>query len=76
MTLCHLLPYNHRPYSINIIIILIIARYLPIFGKAELGGPTLPKYFTSGALFLLYIVFLAGNTLFVYEIVPNPFSFL
>jgi solute carrier family 8 (sodium/calcium exchanger) len=54
--------------------IIIARRYMAYFGKAELGGPTRSKYLSSGALFVLYFLFLAIISLDAYGVISNPFS--
>jgi hypothetical protein len=54
--------------------IIVARRYMTYFGKAELGGPTGAKYLSSGALFLLYFLFLAIISLNSYGLITNPFS--
>ena len=54
--------------------IILSRRYMKIFGEAELGGPRIPKYASSGILFGLYALFLLVISLNAYGVMPNPFS--
>jgi solute carrier family 8 (sodium/calcium exchanger) len=46
---------------------LILRRYLSIFGKGELGGPTIPK-FATGILFVtLWIAYIVVSALKSYQ---------
>ncbi|CAF1235055.1 unnamed protein product [Adineta ricciae] len=47
-------------------LVLILRRYLSVFGKAELGGPAIPKYLCSVFFVLLWIVYLALSSLQAY----------
>lgn len=43
--------------------LLVIRRYLPVFGRAELGGPTGPKIF-SGVIFIaLWVIYVILSAL-------------
>ncbi|CAF0835261.1 unnamed protein product [Rotaria sordida] len=46
--------------------VLILRRYLSVFGKAELGGPTIPKYLCSIFFILLWIGYLTLSGLQAY----------
>ncbi|UJR09574.1 hypothetical protein I4U23_013809 [Adineta vaga] len=46
--------------------VLILRRYLGVFGKAELGGPTIPKYLCSIFFVLLWIGYLTLSGLQAY----------
>ena len=52
--------------------LIMARRYLSVFGEAELGGPTVPKYWSAGAMAVLYIVFLGAISLNAYDVLPNP----
>jgi len=46
--------------------ILILRRYLSVFGKAELGGPAIPKYICSAIFVLLWVGYLTLSGLQAY----------
>ncbi|CAF1446695.1 unnamed protein product [Adineta steineri] len=46
--------------------VLIMRRFVGFFGKAELGGPTIPKYLCSGFFVLLWIGYLVLSSLQAY----------
>ncbi|GAB1604677.1 sodium/calcium exchanger 3-like [Argonauta hians] len=43
--------------------LLILRRLHPIFGKAELGGPTIPKYISAGCTFLMWVLYILFSIL-------------
>lgn len=47
--------------------LLFARRYLSFFGKGELGGPTLQKYFTSGFMTFLWLLYITLSALQAYE---------
>ena len=51
-------------------------RKLTFFGKAELGGPTVPKYISAGFLFSLWLVFIVVSCLRAYGVIESPFDFM
>ncbi|ESP03914.1 hypothetical protein LOTGIDRAFT_91958, partial [Lottia gigantea] len=51
------------------ILLLLIRRYTAVFGKAELGGPTIPKYGSAMFLIFLWIFYVIMSSLEVYEYV-------
>jgi len=50
--------------------ILFCRRYMGVFGKGELGGPPVPKWFTSIFFVFLWGVYLVLSALQAYEILP------
>lgn len=48
------------------LIILFLRRYLKVFGKGELGGPTVPKYLTSLTYFSLWLIYIVLSSLQAY----------
>lgn len=46
--------------------ILFLRRYLKVFGRGELGGPTIPKYITSIVYFSLWLVYILLSSLQAY----------
>ena len=48
------------------LIVLFLRRYLKVFGKGELGGPTVPKYLTSLLYFSLWLVYIVLSSLQAY----------
>ena len=62
-------------YTIAAIIglaLICIRRVSSFFGKAELGGPTIPKYISAFILFLLWVGFIVVSCLRAYGIVESP----
>ncbi|CAF4934227.1 unnamed protein product [Rotaria sp. Silwood1] len=47
-------------------IVLTLRRFLGVFGKAELGGPTIPKYICSIFFLILWIAYLTLSSLQAY----------
>ena len=60
--------------AVSSLTIIVARRYSNMFGKAELGGPTVSKYVSTTALVSLYGIFLAVITLKAYGVIANPFS--
>ena len=48
------------------LILLFLRRYLKVFGKGELGGPTIPKYLTSLTYFSLWLIYIVLSSLQAY----------
>ena len=46
---------------------LLLRRYLPFFGKSELGGPSIPKFATGIFFFTLWILYILISALKSYE---------
>jgi len=51
------------------VILLIVRRFLPFFGKAELGGPTVPKILSGVFLISLWVFYILMSTLQSYKII-------
>lgn len=49
--------------------LIIARRFLPFFGKAELGGPAVPKYLSGGFLISLWFLYITLSALNTYEII-------
>ena len=59
-------------YSICAVIciaLLIVRRNSKLMGRAELGGPTGPKYFTGVILITLWLIYVLISSLVSYEII-------
>ena len=50
--------------------VLFMRRYMKIFGRGELGGPRIPKYFTSVLFVFLWIVYVVLSALQAYGHLP------
>ena len=48
--------------------VLILRRYIPIFGRGELGGPSVPKYVTGGLFVALWIIYITVSSLQAYGV--------
>ncbi|XP_072167708.1 sodium/calcium exchanger Calx-like [Diadema setosum] len=55
--------------AIVTIVVLMMRRYFGFFGKAELGGPTLSRYITSGILMFLWVLYVLLSSLQEYTII-------
>ena len=55
------------------LLLICARRWLKIFGSAELGGPTVPKYISATILILLWVAFIVISSLRAYGIVKSPF---
>ena len=53
------------------VMLLLVRRYLPFFGKGELGGPSTPKYATGAFLISLWFIYVLLSSLVVYEYIPS-----
>ncbi|CAF1313946.1 unnamed protein product, partial [Rotaria sordida] len=53
-------------------IVLILRRYLGVFGKAELGGPIIPKYICSIFFVILWVAYLTLSGLQAYGHIKCP----
>ena len=49
------------------LLIIALRRFLPVFGKAELGGPTIPKYFSSSIMVVLWFIYILLSALESYN---------
>ena len=52
--------------AITTITILMLRRCLGVFGKTELGGPTVPKYISAGILVTLWVLYVVLSSLQTY----------
>lgn len=50
--------------------VLFLRRYMSWFGKGELGGPTMPKYMTTGLYFTLWLIYIVLSSLQAYDYIP------
>jgi len=48
------------------VIILLSRRYIPALGRAELGGPLIPKLITGSALFTIWLSYIFISSLQAY----------
>jgi solute carrier family 8 (sodium/calcium exchanger) len=51
------------------LLLILLRRYMPVFGKAELGGPTVPKYVCGIFLIILWFIYIILSSLQAYEII-------
>ncbi|XP_063717435.1 sodium/calcium exchanger 2-like isoform X2 [Symsagittifera roscoffensis] len=51
--------------------ILGLRRFLPVFGNAELGGPTLPKYISSSVMLILWFLYIIFSALESYNYIDG-----
>ncbi|XP_021948332.1 sodium/calcium exchanger 1 isoform X3 [Folsomia candida] len=58
------------------LILILVRRYASVFGKSELGGPTVPKYFSGIFLFTLWFLYILLSSLqaygYIHFLAPNP----
>jgi solute carrier family 8 (sodium/calcium exchanger) len=50
--------------------VLFMRRYMKVFGRGELGGPTVPKYLTSILFVTLWIIYIVMSALQAYGHLP------
>jgi len=71
------LPFSVILYTICAILglgLILLRRFVPFFGKSELGGPNVGKYASSAFLVTLWIVYVVVSSLQTYGVITNPFS--
>ena len=49
------------------LVVLIMRRYLSVFGRGELGGPTVSKYLTAGFFLFLWLLYILLSSLQAYD---------
>ena len=49
------------------LLVLLIRRFSSAMGRAELGGPAVPRYLTAGLFILLWLVYIILSSLQAYE---------
>lgn len=49
--------------------LLLVRRNAAIFGNAELGGPSMPKYFTFVFLVLLWMTYVSLSSMEAYHVI-------
>ena len=54
------------------IILLMVRRYLPFMGQAELGGPVGGKYSSGLFLLMLWLIYVLLSSLQAYDIIQSP----
>ena len=52
---------------------LMVRRFLPVFGNAELGGPKVSKWISSFVFVLLWFLYIILSVLQSYHIIELPF---
>ena len=70
------LSFSVMMYSICAVLCvctLVLRRYLPIFGKGELGGPFGSKMVTGVFLIGLWVIYVLVSSLVVYDHIAPPF---
>lgn len=60
-------------FAITGIALLMLRRSLGVFGKAELGGPVVPKFCSAGFLILLWFLYVIFSSLQAYDVIEAPF---
>ena len=68
------LPFSVSIFSIFAVITivtLLLRRNLALFGKAELGGPQVPKMITSGFFVFLWLLYVLLSSLQTYEVIDG-----
>jgi len=55
------------------VVILLCRRYIPVFGRAELGGPVTPKIITGSILFCVWLSYILLSSLQAYDHIPVSF---
>ncbi|XP_050391531.1 sodium/calcium exchanger 2-like [Patella vulgata] len=55
------------------LVILMLRRYLSVFGKAELGGPKVPKIISAVAVFFLWVFYIVLSSLQAQHIIDVGF---
>lgn len=71
------LPFSVTLYTICAILglgLILLRRFVPVFGKSELGGPNGGKYASSAFLVTLWILYVVISSLQTYGVIQNPFS--
>lgn len=71
------LPFSVILYTICAILglgLILLRRFIPAFGKSELGGPNVGKYASSAFLVTLWILYVVISSLQTYGVIKNPFS--
>ena len=67
------LAFSVTVYSICAVLCictLLLRRYLPLFGKAELGGTRGPQIFTAVFFVSMWMIYVLLSSLVVYEHIP------
>jgi len=59
--------------AITAIALLMTRRFLPIFGKAELGGPRVAKYLSAAFFLFLWVLYIVLSILQCYGYINSPF---
>ena len=59
--------------AILAVTILIVRRFSPVFGNAELDGPTLPKRISSFLFIGLWFLYVILSVLQSYGVIKSPF---
>ena len=58
--------------AIAAVALLMVRRFLPIFGKAELGGPRVTKYISAGFFLFLWLLYIVLSILQCYGYITSP----
>ena len=53
------------------ILVLLLRRKMKIFGNAELGGPTGPKWASGILIFMLWVIYVLLSSLQSYDFIPG-----
>ena len=59
--------------AILAVTLLIARRFIPFFGNAELGGPTVPKRISSFLFVGLWVLYIILSVLQSYGVIKSPF---
>jgi len=57
--------------SVICLTVLFMRRYMKWFGRAELGGPTIPKNGTAILFVILWLIYVTLSSLQAYNYIPN-----
>merc|ERR1712045_709864 len=58
--------------AILAVALLMARRFLPVFGNAELGGTTVPKWLCSGFFLILWFLYIILSALQAYDVIESP----
>ena len=59
--------------AIAAVALLMLRRFLPLFGKAELGGPKVTKYLSAAFFLFLWVLYIVLSILQCYGYISSPF---
>ena len=59
--------------AIAAVALLMLRRFLPLFGQAELGGPKVTKYLSAAFFLFLWLFYIVLSILQCYGYISSPF---